>query len=344
MNSDFKAIVDCIYASKSASFEQLQWILQYEGDCQYLYEKAQEALQHCRGKEVYLRALIEISNICKRNCYYCGLRKDRLLERYRLSEDEIMECCFSAYHLGIRTFVFQSGEEDGLSDDFIVFIVQKIKKMYPDCAITLSLGEKSLESYVRFKEAGVDRYLLRHETISKEHYELLHPSSSNYEERHVCLNNLKKCGYQVGCGIMVGSPYQTINNIVSDLLFIHAFQPQMVGIGPFIPCENTPFSAFKSGSLSMTLKVLALVRLMNPRVLLPSTTALATLHPDGTRLGLLAGANVIMPNFSPMSVRRKYNLYDNKKITDTEAGENICKLYELIESIGYKVKEDCGDY
>lgn len=296
------------------------------------------------GHDIYIRGLIEFTNYCKQDCYYCGIRKGNLnCSRYRLSPDEIMECCKEGYSLGFRTFVLQGGEDPYFNDDRMCRIIEAIRKTYPDCAITLSLGEKSYESYKRFFDCGADRYLLRHETANQQHFEKLHPEKQTFQGRMECLKNLKKIGYQVGCGFMVGSPYQTTECLADDLLFIKELNPQMVGIGPFIPHKDTEFSKFKGGTLELTLKMLSIIRLMLPKVLLPATTALATIDPKGREKGILAGANVVMPNLSPVSVRKKYQLYDNKVCTGEESAQCRSCLETRINSIGCSIVTDRGD-
>ena len=289
--------------------------------------------------------LIEFTNYCKNDCLYCGIRRSaKNAERYRLTEEQILDCCETGYGLGFRTFVLQGGEDGFFTDDKIVRIVSGIKEKFPDCAVTLSIGEKSRESYEKFRKAGADRYLLRHETANSEHYGKLHPKELSLENRMRCLADLKEIGFQTGCGFMVGSPYQTAENLAEDLLYIHKLQPHMVGIGPFIPHHDTPFAEEKQGSLEMTLLMLGLTRLVVPNVLLPSTTALGTIHPKGREMGILAGANVVMPNLSPQDVRKKYLLYDNKICTGDEAAECIACLGRRMESVGYRLVSDRGDF
>ena len=268
------------------------------------------------GKDVYMRGLIEFTNFCKNDCYYCGIRRSNACaERYRLTKGQILDCCETGWALGFRTFVLQGGEDPWFTDDRLCDIVRAIKSGYPGCAVTLSVGEKSLETYRAYREAGADRYLLRHETADSAHYRRLHPPELSPENRKRCLRDLKALGFQTGCGFMVGSPYQTTDNIIHDLLFIKALNPEMVGIGPFIPHHDTAFRDAAAGTLSETLFLLGVVRLMLPSVLLPATTALGTIHPSGRELGLLAGANVVMPNLSPdggareVSPLRQQNLY-----------------------------------
>lgn len=316
-----------------------------DADSEYLFKKADAARQEYYGKDVYMRGLIEISNYCKNDCYYCGIRcSNKNASRYRLTKEEILSCCENGYALGFRTFVLQGGEDPYYTDDRICDIVSSIKSKYPDCAVTLSLGEKSRESYQRYFDSGADRYLLRHETANDEHYRKLHPDSLSLENRKRCLFDLKEIGYQVGCGFMVGSPYQTVESLAEDLIFIEKLQPHMVGIGPFIPHKDTPFANFGQGTLELTLFMLALVRLINPKLLLPATTALGTIDPRGREKGILAGANVVMPNLSPVNVREKYSLYDNKICTGDEAAECRMCMQRRIESIGYCLTVARGDY
>jgi len=311
----------------------------------YLFEKSTQVRFIHYDHDVYIRGLIEFTNYCKNDCYYCGIRKsNQNADRYRLTEEEILECCKSGYELGFRTFVLQGGEDGYFTDDKLVNIIRAIKSLYSECAITLSLGERSHESYQKLYEAGADRYLLRHETANNDHYKRLHPENMTLENRKACLFDLKKIGYQVGCGFMVGSPYQTVDTLVEDLLFIKELQPHMVGIGPFIPHHDTPFAGQVGGTLELTLFMLGLVRLMLPQVLLPSTTALGTIDPMGREQGILAGANVVMPNLSPTTVREKYMLYDNKICTGDEAAECRFCMQKRMEGIGYEVVVSRGDH
>ena len=311
----------------------------------YLAEKARVVQDRYYGKKIYVRGLIELSNYCKNDCYYCGIRRsNRLAQRYRLDKEEILACCKAGYALGFRTFVLQGGEDGWYTDDKVCDIVSSIKKEYPDCAVTLSIGEKSRESYERYFEAGADRYLLRHETVTDVHYRQLHPESMSLSNRIRWLRDLKEIGYQTGCGIMVGAPGQTVEYIVNDLRFMKEFEPQMVGIGPFIPHKDTPFAQEEAGSVELTVYLLAIIRLMLPKVLLPATTALGSICKDGREQGILAGANVIMPNLSPEDVREKYLLYNNKLHTGSDAAENKRFLEEQMAVIGYQVVTDRGDY
>lgn len=342
-------IIDEIAARQNISRKQLEAILAIDDekhpDIVYLHEKAREVADGIYGKEVYVRGLIEFTNYCKNDCYYCGIRRsNREAQRYRLTEEEIMECAHEGYKLGFRTFVLQGGEDPFFTDDKICSIVQRIRHEYPDCAITLSIGEKDKESYKRYFDAGANRYLLRHETANNEHYCRLHPPELSLENRKRCLRDLKEIGYQVGCGFMVGSPYQTMDTLYEDLQFIKELSPHMVGIGPFIPQHATPFADEKAGTLEQTLRLLSIIRLIHPHVLLPATTALGTIHPQGRELGIKAGANVVMPNLSPVSVRKKYELYDNKICTGDEAAECRMCLQNRMAQIGYRVVVARGDY
>ncbi len=303
-----------------------------------------EAQKHF-GNNVLIRGLIEIGNCCSNDCYYCGIRRsNRNIERYRLDKDTIMECCKEGYNLGFRTFVMQGGEDNYMNDERIVDIVSSIRSTYKDVAITLSLGEKSAESYKKFYDAGANRYLLRHETYNKKHYSKLHPESMSLDNRIQCLYNLKEIGYQTGTGIMVGSPGQTTDNIVEDILFIEKFKPQMIGIGPFIPHSDTPFAEYSMGGLNTTLLLLSIFRIMHPHALIPSTTALASIAPDGRERGILAGANVVMPNLSPYNQRKKYSLYNNKASMGAEAAEGLALLEQKLNSIGYNIDYSRGDF
>ena len=310
----------------------------------YLAKRASETAQEHYGNKVYVRGLIEFTNYCRNDCYYCGIRcGNKNAERYRLSKEEIVECASYGYRLGFRTIVLQGGEDMFYTDDMMVDIIKSIKKEHPDCAVTLSIGEKKYESYKAFFDAGADRYLLRHETADFDHYRKLHPENLSAENRQQCLYNLKKIGFQTGAGFMVGSPYQTVDNIADDLLFLKKLDPEMIGIGPFIPHKDTVFADEKAGDLDLTLFLLSVIRLMLPTVLLPATTALGTINPRGRELGILAGANVVMPNLSPVGVRKKYALYDNKICTGEEAAECMNCLKNRISSIGYEIVTDRGD-
>jgi biotin synthase len=313
-------------------------------DTEPLFARARKLREENYGKDVYTRGLIEFTNYCKNNCYYCGIRADnRNVERYRLSREDILSCADVGYELGFRTFVLQGGEDMYYSDDDICDIVSSIKANHTDCAVTLSIGERSRESYRAYREAGADRYLLRHETADNEHYKKLHPASMSLDNRKRCLWDLKELGYQVGSGFMVGSPYQTIENLISDLHFLEELEPDMIGIGPFLPHADTPFKNEEKGSLKRCLNLIAILRLMFPYALIPSTTALGTIHPLGREMGLKAGANVVMPNLSPTDVRKLYSLYDNKICTGEEAAECRGCLARRVESVGYRLAVDIGD-
>ncbi|HCJ76902.1 MAG TPA: [FeFe] hydrogenase H-cluster radical SAM maturase HydE [Roseburia sp.] len=347
MKNRGKELFNKLYQDTQLTETEYKELLELHTDkeiAEYGFELARKRQKETFGNEVYTRGLIEISNYCKNDCIYCGIRRsNQNAERYRLSEEEILSCCESGYALGFRTFVLQGGEDGYYTDDLLEDLLHKIKAAYPDCAITLSLGERSRESYERLYTAGADRYLLRHETANEAHYGKLHPAEMSLKNRKQCLYTLKEIGYQVGCGIMVGSPYQTIDNLVEDLAFMKEFNPHMVGIGPFIPQKDTPFGEMEPGSLEMTLFLLAIIRLMLPKVLLPATTALGTIHSRGRELGILAGGNVVMPNLSPVKVRKKYALYDNKICTGEEAAECRGCLGNRMESIGYKLVVSRGD-
>ena len=310
----------------------------------YLKREAHKAQQNIYGNFVYIRGLIEISNICKNNCYYCGIRRDNKdCDRYRLSENDILDCCRQGYDLGFRTFVLQGGEDSFFDDDILCSIVKSIKNLYPDCAVTLSVGERSRESYEKLYSAGADRYLLRHEAKNPLLYEKLHPRELSLNNRLECIKNLKDIGYQVGCGFMVGAPYQTPFDIALDLKFIEEFKPQMCGIGPFIPHKSTIFKAMPQGTVELTLYLLSIIRLIYPNILLPATTALGTIDENGRQEGILCGANVVMPNLSPISVRNKYELYNNKLTTGAESASKINELKKLIHNIGFEVVTHRGD-
>ena len=317
-----------------------------ENDCfnEPLADAADIRRRENYGDEVYIRGLIEFTNYCRNNCYYCGIRRDnRCAERYRLTKEEILSCCDEGYRLGFRTFVMQGGEDPHYTDEIICDIVSEIRSRFPDCAITLSIGEKPRESYQAFFDAGANRYLLRHETADSVHYGKLHPDSMSLENRKRCLFDLKEIGYQVGSGFMVGSPYQRTENLVADLRFLQELQPDMIGIGPYITQAETPFAEFKSGDLNTTLRLISILRLMFPYALIPSTTALGTIHPQGRELGLKAGANVVMPNLSPVSVRKLYALYENKICTGEEAAQCRGCLERRVLSAGYRIVTDIGN-
>lgn len=325
--------------------ENLIKILSTDKYDEFLFEKARETALSVFGNKIYIRGLIEFTNYCKNGCYYCGINKENTkAERYRLSLEEILKCCRQGNKLGFKTFVLQGGEDGFYSNAKMVEIIKAIKKEFPQNALTLSIGERSYETYKSFYDAGADRYLLRHETCTLEHYNKLHPERMSLFNRLNCLKNLKKIGFQTGCGIMVGSPYQTIENIADDILYMYDFHPQMIGLGPFISHKDTIFKDMPNGSVEMTLRILAIMRILLPNVLLPATTALGTLDKQGREKGILAGANVLMPNLSPLNNRKKYTLYDNKICTGEEAAESLDKLKKLIAKIGYEIVSDRGDY
>jgi biotin synthase len=314
-------------------------------DMQYLRGRARAIAKGQFQNKIYTRGLIEFTNYCKNDCYYCGIRRSNHdVTRYRLSLEEILRCCEQGHELGFRTFVLQGGEDLSFSDEDMVEIILRIKNGFPDCALTLSLGEKKEESYRRFFKAGADRYLLRHETANEEHYSKLHPSNLTLQNRKQCLWTLKEIGYQVGAGFMVGSPHQTIENIVEDLLFLKELSPEMIGIGPFLPHHETPFANETKGSMDMTLNLISILRLMLPNALIPATTALGTIDPLGREAGILSGANVVMPNLSPTAVRKDYQLYDNKICTGDEAAECRYCLDNRMKKIGYELVVDRGDF
>ena len=316
-----------------------------EENASYLASLAREEAVKIYENGVFPRGLVEFTNYCKNNCYYCGIQgSNQHANRYRLSKDEILSACENGYQLGYRSFVLQGGEDPHYSDDIMVPIVSEIRKRYQDCAITLSLGERSKESYQKLYDAGADRYLLRHEAATPELYQKLHPESLSLENRIQCLWNLKEIGYAVGTGFMVGAPYQTVENLVDDLLFIQKLDPQMVGIGPFVPHHDTKFKDYPSGTVELTTYLTSILRLMNPHLLLPATTALGTIDPRGREKGILAGANVVMPNLSPVAVRKDYSLYDNKICTGEEAAECAGCLGRRLASIDYELVFTRGDY
>jgi len=342
-----KETVDDIIRRRDISLEQLATLMTGEdaSTVQYLFAQARSEAQRIYGNKIFMRGLMEISNHCKNDCLYCGIRRSQQgLARYRLSKDEIMDCCHQGHALGFRTFVLQGGEDGWFDDDRMCDIVTEIRHRFPDCAITLSLGEKSRESYRRLFDAGADRYLLRHETADPVHYARLHPSEMSFDNRQRCLRDLKEIGFQVGCGFMVGSPYQTLQHLHKDLQLIRALQPQMVGIGPFIPASGTPFADRPAGTVDATLRLLAIIRLLHPHVLLPATTALGTLHPQGREMGLMAGANVVMPNLSPRNHRKDYSIYDNKLSSGSEAAESASDIRSRLSRLGADASADRGDY
>lgn len=344
MKHDMSKLIEELREKKNLTDGQLKELIETDVYDKELFASAVDIREKAYGKDVYIRGLIEISSYCKNDCYYCGIRKSNdKAQRYRLSREEILECCVTGYDLGFRTFVLQGGEDPYFTDERICSIVEEIKERFPDCAVTLSLGEKSRESYQQYFDAGADRYLLRHETAGADHYKKLHPEDLSQEHRMQCLQDLKEIGYQVGSGFMVGSPYQKTEDLISDLRFLQELQPDMIGIGPFITHQDTPFREFTSGELTLCLRMVAILRHLFPEVLLPATTALGTIHPNGRELGLLAGANVVMPNLSPVGVREKYSLYDNKICTGEEAAECRGCLENRVASAGFQIVVDRGD-
>ncbi len=340
-------IVDKFMRQHSLTEDEYLELLQHWQDSDVVKRLSEEAVklrkQHY-GDKVFTRGLIEFTNYCRNNCYYCGIRRDnRNIGRYRLDCGEILECCRDGYALGYRTFVLQGGEDPYYTDSRMAEIIREIKKNFPDCAVTLSIGEKSYESYKLFREAGADRYLLRHETADDSLYSSLHPDEMKLETRRQCLYDLKKLGYQVGAGFMVGPPGQKLEHLAKDLVFLQELHPQMVGIGPFIPHHDTVYADKEAGSVELTLFLLSVVRIMLPKVMLPATTALGTMDPVGREKGLNAGANVVMPNLSPVKNRKMYELYDNKICTGEEGAECRGCLGMRVEAAGYRLVEERGD-
>ena len=324
--------------------ELLLQLIDHQGEDTALFEAADQVRREHYGTDVFLRGLIEFTNYCKNDCYYCGIRRsNRCAERYRLTPEQILSCCENGYAMGFRTFVLQGGEDPCNTDEAICSLVDQIKTRYPDCAVTLSIGEKTRSSYQAYFDAGADRYLLRHETATDAHYRRLHPAELSLANRKRCLFDLKEIGFQVGAGFMVGSPGQTTKELLADLRFLQQLQPDMIGIGPFIPHHETPFAQEKPGTLELTLRMLSILRLMFPYVLLPATTALGTISPIGRELGLKAGANVMMPNLTPTDARKNYDLYDNKICMDEDAGKCRGCQENRVKSVGYRIVSDRGD-
>jgi len=310
-----------------------------------LFRRARAVCDEHYGRRVYFRGLIEFTNYCKNDCYYCGIRgSNKALSRYRLTEEEILDCCRQGDTLGYNTFVLQGGEDPWFTDERMVAIIRAIRSEFPSHAITLSIGERSRESYQALFDVGANRYLLRHETANEEHYARLHPASMQLSSRKECLYNLREIGFQTGAGMMVGAPWQTPETLLEDLLFLRELQPHMVGIGPFIPQSDTPFRSFPGGTVELTLRMIALCRLILPQALLPATTALGTIDSRGREKALMAGANVVMPNLSPIGVREQYALYDNKICTGEEAAECRCCLENRIRTAGFEPDLSRGDH
>ena len=344
--TDILSLIEKLAREHSLTTDEYQYLIDNRTDetAKILAGKADEIRRSIYGNAVFIRGLIEVSNICKNDCLYCGIRRsNRNCERYRLTKDDILGCCDAGYRLGFRTFVMQGGEDGFFTDSVLCDIVKAIKIKHPDCAVSLSMGERSEESYQALYDAGADRYLLRHETADSEHYYMLHPKEMSLEARMRCLETLRKIGFQTGCGFMVGSPYQTTAMLAKDLKFIEEFKPDMCGIGPFIPHKDTPFCNESGGSAELTCYLLSIIRIIHPPVLLPSTTALGTIDENGREKGILAGANVVMPNLSPESVRKKYELYNNKLSDGDEAAECKESLNERLKKIGYEIVTDRGD-
>ena len=345
MTEKAKKLIDFLSENHYLSEDDYLYLIKNRNEetAEYLRQKADKVRREIYGNKIFVRGLIEISNVCKNDCYYCGIRSsNKNCDRYKLSESDILSCCENGYNSGFRTFVLQGGE-GVFSVDFICDIVKKTKEKHPDCAVTLSLGEYEKSDYEKMKNAGADRYLLRHETICKNHYEKLHPQNMSYENRIRCLKDLKDLKFQVGCGFLVGSPYQSEETIAKEFKFIEEFSPEMCGIGPFIPQKDTPFKNEKSGTAEETAYYLSIIRLIKPNILLPATTALGTIKQGGRELGILSGANVLMPNLSPENTRKKYALYDNKLATGVESAEQIENLKKQMQNIGYEIITDRGD-
>lgn len=341
-----KKLINKLSTEHNLTDSELKFLLENitDEDLTYLHKKARECADGVYGKKIFIRGLIEFTNYCKNNCYYCGIRcGNKNVSRYRLNKDDILSCCREGYALGFRTFVLQGGEDPFFTDEILCDIVKSMREEFPQCAITLSVGERSYESYKMLKSSGANRFLLRHETADCEHYSKLHPQNMSFDNRMKCLKNLKDLGYQVGCGFMVGSPFQNTDCLVKDLRFIKEFLPEMVGIGPFIKHKDTPFKDEPNGSVRLTLMLLSIIRLLVPEVLLPATTALGTASEKGRETGILAGANVVMPNLSPLNVREKYTLYNNKLSTGEEAAQSVELLKNSMAEIGYTVVTQRGD-
>ena len=346
MTPKIQTLIETLAATHSLPQSAYQALIEAHDSetAQFAAQLARQAANQAYGKTVFIRGLIEISNICKNDCLYCGIRRGNgACSRYRLTPEEILDCTKEGYALGFRTFVMQGGEDGWFTDEVLCEIIRKIKAQHPDCAITLSLGGRSAASYEKLRAAGADRYLLRHETADPVHYQALHPHEMSFAHRMDCLNTLKHLGFQTGCGFMVGSPHQTTAHIANDLKFIETFRPHMCGIGPFIPHIDTPFRNEPAGSADLTCFLVSLVRLIHPNILLPATTALGSVEANGRERGILSGANVIMPNLSPVNVRDKYMLYNNKLSSGPEAAQNLKELRDRMAAIGYEIVVDRGD-
>ena len=341
-----KLLIDKLYSNNILDHNEFKQLIEYhdEEDKEYLFKLARKVRESEYGKDVYIRGLIEFTNYCRNDCYYCGIRRSNANAcRYRLDKDTILNCTKEGYRLGFRTFVLQGGEDMYFTRDIISDIVYSIKEQHPDCAVTLSVGEREYDDYLAWYKSGADRYLLRHEAASEELYKKLHPENMSYRNRIKCLEALKEIGYQVGCGFMVGAPFQTTKHIAEDLKFIEGFKPDMCGIGPFVPHKDTIFKNEKAGSVEFTCFLLSIIRLIHPPVLLPATTALGTISENGREEGILSGAYVVMPNLSPTDAREKYSLYDNKLSTGLENASNKKELGERFKNIGFEIVTDKGD-
>ena len=345
MRAETVSLIDKLARNHSLEKREYLSLLENASGEEYAYAAkiADKERRKVYGTDVFIRGLIEVGNICRNDCYYCGIRaSNSKCVRYVLTDEQILACCKEGYEIGFRSFVLQGGE-GALPVERVICIVSEIRSEFPDCAITLSLGEYERDEYEKMFNAGANRYLLRHETADEKHYNLLHPDDMSYEHRMQCLESLRNVGFAVGCGFMVGSPFQTLENIASDLKFVEEFSPEMCGIGPFIPQKDTPFGGFHAGSADLTCFLLSLIRLIKPNILLPATTALGSIETDGRLKGILAGANVVMPNLSPFEVRSKYNLYDNKLSTGSESAQNLEELKKRLSTIGFSVTESRGD-
>ena len=343
-SAEKKKLVSKLNETHDLSDSELKMLLESPEPDADLFQAADRTRRSVYGEDVYTRGLVEFTNYCKNNCLYCGIRRDnRQVERYRLTDEQIFQSCEVGYSLGYRTFVLQGGEDPYYTDDRICALTTRIKKSFPDCAVTLSIGEKSRESYQRYFDAGADRYLLRHETADDALYKRWHPEEMSLSNRIRCLFDLKDIGYQVGAGFMVGAPFQTTEHLITDLRFLQKLDPDMIGIGPFIHQKDTPFGHYESGTLEMTLRLLAVLRLMFPDALIPATTALGTIDAQGREKGFLAGANVVMPNLTPVSARENYLLYDEKICTGEDA--LLCRgcLEGRIFGAGYRMVSARGD-
>lgn len=342
-----KDIINRLYNGESLTYDEWMLLLSLHDadELSFLRDKAAEVAVAHFGKGVFVRALLEISSYCHNNCYYCGIRaSNRMAQRYRLTKEDILAQCEEGDALGFNTFVLQGGEDPAQTDEWMVEVVRAIRSAYPDKAITLSVGERSPEAYKALKEAGANRFLLRHETRNDEHYSHLHPSKMSAENRRDCLFTLKSLGYQTGSGMMIGSPGQTDDTLYEDIRFLEELQPEMIGIGPFLPATGTPFESCPPGSAEKTVLLVSLLRLRFHRALIPATTALSTLCYDGMERAILAGANVVMPNISPPDQRKKYSIYDNKKSTGAESAQQMQLLEARLNAIGYHINYDRGDY